>query len=175
MGEVPRVVLVHGTISEGVVGAYVLRSGTLTRTGSFGSTDRLRIKVGPFRWFRRRAEAVLSTTRVTCLETGASSYEISGVWSNISEDTRVERIAAEYPEQGFVVRGRGLMMGIACDSDPTLAGRVSKAAFERGLVIETSGAFDEVLKFFPALTITEDELRRGLEIVRESLAAVLAG
>ena len=87
----------------------------------------------------------------------------------------LERIAAEYPEQGFVVRGRGLMMGIACDSDPTLAGRVSKAAFERGLVIETSGAFDEVLKFLPALTISDDELRRGLEIVRESLAAVLAG
>lgn len=87
----------------------------------------------------------------------------------------LEQIAAEHPEQGFVVRGRGLMMGIACDSDRTLAGRVSKAAFERGLVIETSGAHDEVLKFLPALTITDDELRRGLAIVRESLAAVLPG
>lgn len=87
----------------------------------------------------------------------------------------LDRIAAEHPAQGFVVRGRGLMMGIACDSDRTLAGRVSKAAFERGLVIETSGAHDEVLKFLPALTITDDELRRGLAIVRESLAAVLAG
>lgn len=87
----------------------------------------------------------------------------------------LEQIAAEHPAQAFVVRGRGLMMGIACDSDRTLAGRVSKAAFERGLVIETSGAHDEVLKFLPALTITEDELRRGLAIVRESLDAVLAG
>lgn len=87
----------------------------------------------------------------------------------------LERIATEHPAQGFAVRGRGLMMGIACDSDRTLAGRVSKAAFERGLVIETSGAHDEVLKFLPALTITDDELRRGLAIVRESLDAVLAG
>ena len=87
----------------------------------------------------------------------------------------LERIAAEHPGQGFVVRGRGLMMGIACASDRTLAGRVSRAAFERGLVIETSGAHDEVLKFLPALTITDDELRRGLAIVRESLDAVLAG
>ncbi|WP_430645036.1 diaminobutyrate--2-oxoglutarate transaminase [Agromyces sp. GXS1127] len=87
----------------------------------------------------------------------------------------LDAIAAEHPEQGFVVRGRGLFRGIACDADRTLAGRVSKAAFERGLVIETSGAHDEVLKFLPALTITEDELRRGLAIVRESLAAVLAG
>lgn len=87
----------------------------------------------------------------------------------------LERIAAEHPEQGFVVRGRGLMQGIACDIDRTLAGRISKAAFRRGLVIETSGAFDEVLKFLPALTITEDELARGLAIVRESLAEALAG
>ncbi|MFC9918683.1 diaminobutyrate--2-oxoglutarate transaminase [Agromyces binzhouensis] len=87
----------------------------------------------------------------------------------------LEAIAAEHVDLGFVVRGRGLFQGIACDADRTLAGRVSKAAFERGLVIETSGAHDEVLKFLPALTITEDELRRGLAIVRESLAAVRAG
>ena len=87
----------------------------------------------------------------------------------------LERIAADHPEQGFVVRGRGLMYGLACDGDRTLAGRISKAAFGRGLVIETSGAFDEVLKFLPALTIDEDELRRGLAIVRESLDAVLTG
>jgi diaminobutyrate-2-oxoglutarate transaminase len=87
----------------------------------------------------------------------------------------LEQIAAEYPDLGFVVRGRGLMYGLACDRDRGLAGRISKAAFARGLVIETSGAFDEVLKFLPALTITDDELRRGLGIVRESLDAALAG
>jgi diaminobutyrate-2-oxoglutarate transaminase len=87
----------------------------------------------------------------------------------------LERIAGDHPEQGFVVRGRGLMYGLACDGDRTLAGRISKAAFGRGLVIETSGAFDEVLKFLPALTIDDEELRRGLAIVRESLDEVLAG
>ena len=87
----------------------------------------------------------------------------------------LEAIAADHPAQAFVVRGRGLMYGLACDGDRTLAGRISKEAFTRGLVIETSGAFDEVLKFLPALTIDEDELRRGLAIVRESLDAVLAG
>ena len=89
--------------------------------------------------------------------------------------SELDRIAADHPEQGFVVRGRGLMYGLACDADRTLAGRISKEAFGRGLVIETSGAFDEVLKFLPALTIDEDELRRGLAIVRESLDAVFAG
>lgn len=87
----------------------------------------------------------------------------------------LERIAAAHPELGFVVRGRGLMYGLACDGDRGLAGRISAEAFRRGLVIETSGAFDEVLKFLPALTIAEDELARGLAIVRESLDSVLAG
>ncbi|KQW06567.1 diaminobutyrate--2-oxoglutarate transaminase [Leifsonia sp. Root4] len=83
-------------------------------------------------------------------------------------------IADENPEIDFEVRGRGLMYGIAAPEHPELAGAVSAAAFERGLVIETSGARDEVLKFLPALTISDDELLRGLAIVRESLAAVLA-
>ena len=87
----------------------------------------------------------------------------------------LEQIAAAHPDLGFVVRGRGLMYGLACDRDRTLAGRISAEAFRRGLVIETSGAFDEVLKFLPALTITDEELTRGLAIVRESLEAVLAG
>ena len=86
----------------------------------------------------------------------------------------LERIAADHPGQAFVVRGRGLMFGLACDSDRTLAARISAEAFRRGLVIETSGAHDEVLKFLPALTISEDELVSGLAIVRESIGAVLA-
>ncbi|SDT30686.1 diaminobutyrate--2-oxoglutarate transaminase [Microterricola viridarii] len=86
----------------------------------------------------------------------------------------LEKIAAEYSAIEFTVRGRGLMYGIASTKRPELAGNVSAAAFERGLVIETSGARDEVLKFLPALTITDDELLAGLAIVRESLAAVLA-
>ncbi len=85
----------------------------------------------------------------------------------------LESIAAEFPQGAFTVRGRGLMYGLASTAKPELAGAVSQAAFERGLVIETSGAKDEVLKFLPALTITAEELDRGLAIVRESLASVL--
>lgn len=87
----------------------------------------------------------------------------------------LEGIAESHPELGFTVRGRGLMFGIVSDVRPDLAGLVSAEAFRRGLVIETSGARDEVLKFLPALTITAEELERGLGIVRESIAAVLAG
>lgn len=87
----------------------------------------------------------------------------------------LESIAAEFPAAEFTVRGRGLMYGLASTAHPELAGTVSQRAFERGVVIETSGARDEVLKFLPALTISADELDRGLAVIRESLTAALAG
>ncbi|PPF33608.1 diaminobutyrate--2-oxoglutarate transaminase [Pseudoclavibacter sp. AY1H1] len=87
----------------------------------------------------------------------------------------LESIAADYPQLGLTVRGRGLMYGIVSLDDRDLPSRISAEAFQRGLVIETAGAFEEVLKFLPALTLTSDELQTGLRIVRESLDAVLSG
>lgn len=86
----------------------------------------------------------------------------------------LEALAEEFPDAGFSVRGRGLMYGLASPTRPKLAGAVSHEAFARGVVIETSGARDEVLKFLPALTITAEELDRGIARVREALAAALA-
>jgi hypothetical protein len=46
-------------------------------------------------------------------------------------------------------------------------------AFEKGLLIETSGARDQVIKLLPPLTISTEDLRYGLSIVKDSLEAVL--
>ena len=70
------------------------------------------------------------------------------------------------------VRGRGLIIGVAFD-DLELAGRLSTACFARGLIIETAGIHDEVLKLLPSLTISEEELDKGLEIIEASLKATL--
>lgn len=80
--------------------------------------------------------------------------------------SRLEEIAAASPLE-LTVKGRGLMIGIACPDGDT-AGRVCRAALERGLVIETSGSFDEVVKCLPPLTISDDELERGLTALAES-------
>lgn len=72
------------------------------------------------------------------------------------------------------VRGRGLIWGIEF-SDATLAACVSKACFARGLVIETAGIDDQVLKILPSLTISEEDLRLGLAVIDASLSEVLGG
>lgn len=71
------------------------------------------------------------------------------------------------------MRGRGLIQGLAF-RNPHMAGRVSAEAFAHGLVIETAGADNEVLKLLPPLTISDDELDEGLDIIERSVAAAAA-
>jgi diaminobutyrate-2-oxoglutarate transaminase len=69
------------------------------------------------------------------------------------------------------VRGRGLIQGIECE--PGVAGKVAAACFERGLIIETAGARDEVLKLLPPLTISEAQLEAGLDIIEDAFNQVV--
>lgn len=87
--------------------------------------------------------------------------------------THLSRLALHHPAAQFEVRGRGLMLGLASVARPEIAHEISKAAFERGLVIETSGSRDEVLKLLPPLTISDDLLQRGLDLITESTNAAL--
>ena len=83
----------------------------------------------------------------------------------------LESIASEHETLRATVRGRGLLVGLHTPIDG-LASRVTKAAFERGLLLETSGATaSDVVKLMPALTIDDADLERGLAILRESVAA----
>ncbi|HLR61972.1 MAG TPA: diaminobutyrate--2-oxoglutarate transaminase, partial [Lentibacillus sp.] len=68
--------------------------------------------------------------------------------------------------------GRGLMQGIAI-GESALAGEICAAAFERGLIVETSGPEDEVVKFLPPLVIDAQGLKEGLGILEESIRDVL--
>ncbi|SAI57491.1 diaminobutyrate--pyruvate aminotransferase [Bordetella ansorpii] len=86
----------------------------------------------------------------------------------------LENLAHSYPNAGLSVRGRGLIQGLVSGNQPDLANRIAHMAFERGLVIETAGAHDEVLKVLPALTIEDELLTRGLDIIEASVAAALA-
>jgi diaminobutyrate-2-oxoglutarate transaminase len=85
---------------------------------------------------------------------------------------RLREVVDSHPEAKGELRGRGLIQGIAFE-DPELAGKISREAFDRGLVIETAGPQSEVLKLLPSLTIDRDALERGLDIIEESLDAVL--
>lgn len=74
-------------------------------------------------------------------------------------------------DERLVTRGRGMINGIDVDGlgRPDLSEKVVDLCFERGLVMERAGRDDCVLKIMPALTISREELKTGLEIVEASL------
>ncbi|MGQ4726019.1 aminotransferase class III-fold pyridoxal phosphate-dependent enzyme, partial [Streptomyces tunisiensis] len=72
-------------------------------------------------------------------------------------------LAASRPAAVSEVRGRGLAWGVEF-ADPSRAAAVCARAFELGLLLETSGPRDEVVKLFPPLTIDEQELEEGLAL-----------
>jgi diaminobutyrate-2-oxoglutarate transaminase len=73
--------------------------------------------------------------------------------------------------EGATVRGRGLLAGIHY-TDAKAAGKIAAESFARGLLVETSGPEDEVLKTMPALTISAEDLGRGLAILAGAAESV---
>lgn len=88
--------------------------------------------------------------------------------SRIVEE-RFQKIAAWLGEQGIEAseRGRGLMRGIDVGSGE-IADKITHKAFENGLIIETSGQDGEVVKCLCPLTITDEDLLEGLDILESS-------
>jgi len=80
-----------------------------------------------------------------------------------------EKIAPR--REGIRVRGVGMIWGIdfsAC-ATPNFAARVSARCFERGLMVETVGREDSVLKILPPLTIEMDLLEKGCSIIQRAI------
>lgn len=86
-------------------------------------------------------------------------------------EKRLNQIASNYGEGNFTVCGRGMMRGINCVSGE-LASQITREAFKRNMIIETSGADDQVVKLLCPLTITEINLKRGLDIIETSVKTV---
>jgi len=82
-------------------------------------------------------------------------------------------VADRCPGLPVEVRGKGLVWGLAFPG-ADLAPAVCRAAFERGLLVETSGPDDDVVKIMPPLTASADEeLAPGLETLGLAVRAVL--
>jgi 4-aminobutyrate aminotransferase / (S)-3-amino-2-methylpropionate transaminase / 5-aminovalerate transaminase len=68
------------------------------------------------------------------------------------------------------VRGLGPMLALELvEQTPTLAAATVEAAFERGLLLLSCGVYGNVLRLLPPLTIADEDVGAGLEILEESL------
>ncbi|KAF2464945.1 acetylornithine aminotransferase mitochondrial precursor [Lindgomyces ingoldianus] len=72
-----------------------------------------------------------------------------------------------FPDQIAEVRGKGLILGLQLNSDPT---PIITAARERGLLVITCGT--NTLRFVPPLVVTEAEIEEGMGILSEAMESV---
>ncbi|WP_290648656.1 diaminobutyrate--2-oxoglutarate transaminase [Aquisalimonas sp.] len=81
-------------------------------------------------------------------------------------------LVSRYPEARGCSRGRGMMQAIEFAHTP-LAEKISEVAFRNGLIIETAGTDDQVLKLLPPCTIEDADLEKGLELIETSLVSAM--
>lgn len=87
--------------------------------------------------------------------------------------SRTQDIVNEFGEGNFILQGRGMMRGINCVSGE-LASKITKKCFQNGLMIETSGADDQVVKFLCPLIISDEDLKKGIDILERAIRDVCA-
>jgi diaminobutyrate-2-oxoglutarate transaminase len=86
---------------------------------------------------------------------------------------RLNEIAASMDEnENLSVRGRGMVQALDCGTGK-LARNITSLAFEKGLILETSGSDDQVIKCLMPLTISDEQLNKGLDILEESVTEVM--
>lgn len=90
-------------------------------------------------------------------------------------EERFQALAEWLSEKGIPAseRGRGLMRGLDVGSGEN-ADKITEEAFKRGLVIETSGHAGQVVKCLCPLTISDEDLLEGLDILDASTKKAFA-
>ncbi|KFY87710.1 hypothetical protein V500_06810 [Pseudogymnoascus sp. VKM F-4518 (FW-2643)] len=82
----------------------------------------------------------------------------------------MKKLQEKYPKLVGEIRGKGLLLGLQLDRDPT---PIVAAARERGLLVITAGT--NTLRFVPPLTISEAEIEEGFAVLDAVMGVVAAG
>lgn len=90
---------------------------------------------------------------------------------------RLTQLQSADPRVGDV-RGHGAMIAAEFvdpatgEPDAALTAAVAKACIAQGVIVLTCGTYGNVIRFLPPLSITDDLLHEGLDVVAAALAAV---
>lgn len=86
---------------------------------------------------------------------------------------RLSAIVEAHPDQGWQVRGKGMMQGLDV-VDGAVAKQVQAEAFANGLLVGPCGTGGRVIKLIPPLTTPTEDLEEGLAILEKVVASVAA-
>ncbi|NND86355.1 MAG: diaminobutyrate--2-oxoglutarate transaminase [Nitrosopumilus sp.] len=121
-----------------------------------------------------RGNNMAFVTAKAAIEQYWTTYEFEkhiALKSNILK-SRLEEISSKFPISDIQVRGKGMIYGIDCILE-NLASEIRQKCFENGLILETCGSDDQVVKLLPPLNISENKLHKGLNILEKSIAEIV--
>lgn len=85
--------------------------------------------------------------------------------------SRLKEVQAKFGSK-IKHKGRGIMQGLEF-ANGDIAEKITSQAFKQGLVIETSGSDGQVVKILTPLTIEEELLKQGLEVLAKCVTDVM--
>ncbi|MCB1845760.1 MAG: diaminobutyrate--2-oxoglutarate transaminase [Halioglobus sp.] len=98
-----------------------------------------------------------------------SGFELSIAEKASALEQGLRRIAKDHSSIKLKLKGRGMMRGLEMPSGEFAASVIAKA-FKKGLIIESAGPNDEIVKCLAALNIGEEEMAHGLAILAAAVA-----
>ncbi len=120
--------------------------------------------------FRGNSHAFV-TARIALEKFWSDEIFSKAVFSKAAIITKqLTRIGKRIP--GSFVKGRGMMQGLSVGSGKTAA-KICRLCFRKGLICETSGPYDEVIKILAPLTIPAGLLKQGLGILNSAVDEVM--
>lgn len=93
----------------------------------------------------------------------ATHVEALGTWTR----ARLKELQQQFPDAIRDVRGKGLLIAVEL-RDKDLGAAVEQTALEQGLILNRKHGV--ILRLFPALTITREEMEQGLQILEQVLS-----
>ena len=122
--------------------------------------------------FRGNNLAFIAATRILEHYWGTDDFSKSIKDKSDVMREALQKIVEKYPELDIKLRGRGMVWGLDFNRSG-FAEQVSKQAFKNNLIIELAGPEDNVVKFLPSLTIDEEQLLKGIDIIDDTIQSLI--
>jgi len=131
------------------------------------------IQIGTFIGHPPSVAAALAV--IDCIETHGLIKNIARQGSRLLSG--LQQLVGSYPQLLVSARGRGGLIGVevCCEQDPMLARLIGMRCLERGLYLGYYGAYQQVLRIAPPLTLTSAEVEQILQTLEASLHDYLTG